>query len=114
MSLTLFVKARDYEPSKDKKSHIQEIKKGFAYMKVNSFLCWLLLFQIIVLVLISPSAFLTPLMVSRDFGVEVWRLSVSEMTFSAGACLEELLLLSGAGLTTGFILQLWQVYFMAY
>lgn len=34
--------------------------------------------------LISPSAFLTPLMVSRTFGTEVWRLTMSEMVYSFG------------------------------
>lgn len=85
ISLTAIVKARGYVRSVEKKSHLQEIQKGFAYLRDNPFVRWLLLFQIAVLILISPSAFLTPLMVSRTFGLEVWRLSASEMTFSAGA-----------------------------
>lgn len=42
--------------------------------------------------MISPAAFLTPLLVNRTFGEEPWRLAVNEMTFSAGAVLGGLLI----------------------
>lgn len=78
-------------------SHIEEIKEGFAYLKSNPFIKRLLLFMIVVAVLISPSAFLTPLMVSRAFGAEVWRLTASEMVFSAGAMLGGILIATWGG-----------------
>lgn len=62
-----------------------EIKNGFAYLANHQLIRRQLLFIVVVMILISPSAFLTPLLVSRSFGAEVWRLSVSEMTFSLGA-----------------------------
>ncbi|MCQ6563855.1 MFS transporter [Paenibacillus mendelii] len=67
------------------KSNLLDIKQGFVYLKNHTLLKRLLLFLFIVMILISPAAFLTPLMVSRSFGGEVWRLTASEMTFSAGA-----------------------------
>lgn len=70
---------------------------GFVYLKENSFVKRLLLFQIIVLFLISPSAFLTPLMVSRTFGMEVWRLTLGEMTYSAGTALGGILIVAWGG-----------------
>ncbi len=79
------------------KSSLHDIKMGFVYLKENSFVKRLLLFQIVVLFLISPSAFLTPLMVSRTFGMEVWRLTLGEMTYSAGTALGGILIAAWGG-----------------
>ncbi len=35
----------------------------------------------------TPVAFLTPLLVARSFGEEVWRLTANEVTFFAGSIL---------------------------
>ena len=78
-------------------SGILSMKQGFLYLKTDSFVRHLLLFQIAVLFLISPSAFLTPLMVSRTFGPEVWRLTASEMTYSMGSVLGGILITSWGG-----------------
>lgn len=66
-------------------SNYEVVRQGFIYIRKNSFIKSLLVFLIVVLLLSSPSAFLTPLMVSRSFGPEAWRLAVNEMTYSAGA-----------------------------
>ncbi len=63
---------------------LQALRTCFLYAKTHSFLWRLLVFQFLVLFLISPSAFLTPLMVSRSFGPEIWRLTASEMAYSLG------------------------------
>lgn len=65
-------------------TYIKEIKNGFIYLKDNLFIKRLLMYQLTILFLISPSAFLTPLMVSRTYGTEVFRLTASEMTYSLG------------------------------
>lgn len=78
-------------------SQLEEIGQGFRYVRENGFIFRLLIFQAAVMVLISPSAFLTPLLVSRTFGPEVWRLSISEMTFSAGAAAGGLLIAAWGG-----------------
>ena len=57
---------------KIKNSSLEDIRSGFRYLKENRFIKRLLIYQITILFLISPSAFLTPLMVSRTFGEEVW------------------------------------------
>lgn len=85
------------EKSTDKGSALQELKAGFAYLKGNPFIKKLLLFQLIILFCISPSAFLTPLMVSRTFGAEVWRLTASEMTYSLGMVCGGLLISTWGG-----------------
>lgn len=78
-------------------SQLGGIREGFAYLKNNSFVRNLLVYQITILFLISPSAFLTPLMVSRTFGPEVFRLTASEMTYSLGMVLGGLLITSFGG-----------------
>ncbi|MEQ2428237.1 MFS transporter, partial [Enterocloster hominis (ex Hitch et al. 2024)] len=78
-------------------SGISRLKQGFLYLKTDSFVRHLLLFQIAVLFLISPSAFLTPLMISRTFGPQVWRLTASEMTYSIGSVLGGILITSWGG-----------------
>lgn len=74
-----------------------DIREGFAYLKEHSLIRRLMLFQIAVLFQISPSAFLTPLLVSRTFGQEVWRLTASEMTYSLGMILGGLLITAWGG-----------------
>lgn len=95
--ITASVTVAPYEKRKQDNTYIQEIKAGFGYLKDNGFIRRLIIFQIAVLFLISPSAFLTPLMVSRRFGAEVWRLTASEMTYSLGMVLGGLLISSWGG-----------------
>lgn len=78
-------------------SALADIRAGFAYLKGNAFVRRLLRFQLTVLFLISPSAFLTPLMVSRTFGPEVWRLTASEMVYSLGMVLGGALIAAWGG-----------------
>lgn len=98
VGVTSTVRLKPYEKRiQGNNSHLEEIRKGFTYLKENRFIKRLLAFQLTVLFLISPSAFLTPLMVSRTFGPEVWRLTASEMTYSFGMILGGLLITSWGG-----------------
>ncbi|GGE63892.1 MFS transporter [Priestia taiwanensis] len=92
LNIPSFVKKKD-----EKQTTVQGVKEGFLYVKDNPFIKRLLLFLIAVMILISPAAFLTPLMVSRSFGPEIWRLTASEMTFSAGAAVGGLLISAWSG-----------------
>lgn len=78
-------------------SALADIRVGFAYLRTSAFVRRLLGFQLTVLFLISPSAFLTPLMVSRTFGPQVWRLTASEMTYSLGMVLGGALIAAWGG-----------------
>ncbi len=98
ISITAAIYIRPYERTeKSEGSSLKEIRKGFSYLKENRFIKRLLVYQLLILFLISPSAFLTPLMVSRTFGLEVWRLTASEMTYSLGMVLGGLLIASWGG-----------------
>lgn len=82
---------------KQNNTYVMEIKQGFAYLKEHRNIKRLLIYQIIILFLISPSAFLTPLLVSRTFGPEVFRLTMSEMTYSFGMILGGLFITTKGG-----------------
>ncbi len=76
---------------------METLKEGFSYVKHNKFVLYLLIFQMVSMFLISPSAFLTPLMIARRFGPEVWRLTFGEMTYSLGMVLGGILITSWGG-----------------
>ena len=69
-----------------------QMAEGVGYIKKNQDVCYLLFFEFVTMFFVTPSAFLTPLLVSRSFGKEVWRLTCSEMTYSLGMILGGLLL----------------------
>mgnify|MGYP002509738276 FL=1 len=79
------------------KSHAAKIREGIAYLKHHNFIRNLLIYQLLILFLISASAFLTPLMVSRTFGTEIWRLTMSEMTYSLGMIIGGVIITSWGG-----------------
>ena len=98
ISITAAIYIRPYERTERREgSSLKEIGMGFSYLNKNHFIRKLLVYQVIILFLISPSAFLTPLMVSRTFGTEVWRLTASEMTYSLGMILGGLLITAWGG-----------------
>lgn len=85
------------EKSEHKTSILHDVKLGLIYLKEHRYIMNRIIFLIAVMILISPSAFLTPLMVTRTFGADVWRLTVSEMTFSLGAVAGGILISSWGG-----------------
>jgi MFS transporter, DHA3 family, macrolide efflux protein len=68
----------------DQNSYFHDLREGFLYIKNHEFLKKFFLFCAVFLVLISPSAFLTPLQVTRSFGEDVWRLTAIEIAFAVG------------------------------
>lgn len=82
---------------KEQKPALDDIKSGFLYLRNNTFVKHQLIYLMVIAVLISPSAFLTPLLINRTFGADIWRLTVSEMTFSFGAVIGGVLIASWGG-----------------
>ncbi|MHC8666547.1 MFS transporter [Bacillus cereus] len=98
ISIMLIIQVEGHVNAENKqKSNLQGIKEGFSYLKENVFIKRLIVLLIIIMILISPAAFLTPLMVTRSFGAEMWRLTASEMTFSAGAAAGGVLIAAWGG-----------------
>lgn len=75
----------------------QDMKTTFLYLKEHVMIKYHLIYLFIVCFFISPAAFLTPLMITRTFGAELWRLSASEMIFSLGAVAGGILISSWGG-----------------
>jgi DHA3 family macrolide efflux protein-like MFS transporter len=68
-------------------SYFGDLVEGVKYIAHHAFVRWLLiLFGIVFLLIVAPS-YLTPLMVARTFGEEVWKLTVLEISFSVGMVL---------------------------
>jgi DHA3 family macrolide efflux protein-like MFS transporter len=64
--------------------YFDDLVAGVRYVVTHTFVRWVLsLFAVVFLVIVAPS-YLTPLMVVRTFGAEVWKLTVNELAFSIG------------------------------
>ena len=88
VAILLFIKVRPVVKEEQKSSRMksfgQKMKDGYAFLRKDIFMRRLLLFQFVVLFLISPSAFLNPLLVSTKFGGDVRLLSGAEAVYSLG------------------------------
>jgi DHA3 family macrolide efflux protein-like MFS transporter len=65
-------------------SYFSDLQQGFIYIKNHQFIKKFFIFYTFFFVLIAPAAFLTPLLVTRSFGQDVWRLTANEIAFSIG------------------------------
>lgn len=67
--------------------YFDDLVDGVRYVAQHAFVRWLLvLFAVVFLLTVAPS-YLTPLMIARSFGDEVWMLTVNELAFSVGMVL---------------------------
>jgi len=65
-------------------SYREDLVEGMRYIGGNPVVRWLLVvFAIIFLLTVAPS-FITPLLVARTYGTEVWMVTVLEIAFSVG------------------------------
>jgi DHA3 family macrolide efflux protein-like MFS transporter len=70
-----------------KTGYMEDLVEGMRYIASHAIVRWVLvLFGIIFLLTVAPS-FITPLMVARSFGGDVWMLTVLELAFSVGMLL---------------------------
>lgn len=65
-------------------SYFTDLVEGIRYAHGHHLVRWLLGLNAVVMVLVGAPSFLTPLMVARSFGDEVWKLTVLELSFSIG------------------------------
>src|SRR5690554_1336172 len=67
--------------------YFDDLVDGVRYIAHHAFVRWLLvLFAVVFLLTVAPS-YLTPLMIARSFGDEVWMLTVNELAVSIGMVL---------------------------
>jgi DHA3 family macrolide efflux protein-like MFS transporter len=64
--------------------YFRDLKEGLRYIRQHRFILRLILLSVGFFIAVSPTAFLTTLQVTRDFGADVWRLTAIEVAFLAG------------------------------
>lgn len=72
-------------------SYLGDLRDGLRYTFTHPIIRWALGVLAIVMLLGAAPSFLTPLMIARSFGEEVWMLTANEIAFSVG-------MLAGSGL----------------
>jgi DHA3 family macrolide efflux protein-like MFS transporter len=75
-----------------------DLALGLRYAASHSFVRWVLALYAVVFVLIVAPSYLTPLMIVRTFGAEVWKLTANEISFSVGMIIGGALLATWGGL----------------
>ncbi len=65
--------------------YFHDLKEGLHYVRDHELIKSILVFYAIFFFLVVPVALLTPLMVARSFGTEVWKLTVNEVAFFSGS-----------------------------
>lgn len=85
--LTLVPVARVLRSSAEPIGYFTDLVAGFRYVVGHPLIRWLLGLYAVVMVLAAAPSFLTPLMVARTFGEEVWKLTVLELSYSIGMML---------------------------
>lgn len=83
---------RDLGAGDERAGDFDELVSGLRYAASHTFVRWVLALYAMVFLLIVAPSYLTPLMIVRTFGVEVWKLTANEIAFSIG------LILGGAAL----------------
>jgi DHA3 family macrolide efflux protein-like MFS transporter len=79
--------ARIARSSDEKVGYFTDLVDGVKYIWTHAFVRWLLLLFAGVMLFAAAPAFLTPLMVVRSFGEEVWKLTALEVAFAIGMTL---------------------------
>ena len=84
---TIAVPTLDRAVNADKPSYFADLKDGISYIFTHDLVRWVMgIFGIVFLLTVAPSN-LAPLMIARNFGTEVWKLTVFEVSFSLGMAL---------------------------
>jgi len=63
----------------------KDMREGLSYTFRNPVLKSLILYYALAFFLVTPAAILTPLLVERSFGPEIWRLTANEIAWTAGS-----------------------------
>lgn len=65
-------------------TYFGDMREGINYIKNHGFIKIIFLFITIYFILIAPASFLTPLLITRSFGEDVWRLTAMSVVYSVG------------------------------
>ena len=70
--------------SKDKPAYFTDLREGMEYIFGNDLVRWVMAIYAIVFLLIVAPSNLSPLMLVRNFGSDVWLLTILELSFGIG------------------------------
>lgn len=71
-------------PGGERPGYLDDLRDGIRYVSAHRFVRWVLvLFAVVFILVVAPSG-LTPLMVVRTFGEEVWKLTALEVAYGVG------------------------------
>jgi DHA3 family macrolide efflux protein-like MFS transporter len=97
--------------------YLDDLRAGLAYIGQNRTIKVLFVFFAFAFFFATPVIFLTPLLVTRSFGDEVWRLTANEVTFFAGSIIGGAIMTAWGGFknhfrTIGLSCILWAILFV--
>ncbi|MCP2264070.1 MFS transporter [Promicromonospora thailandica] len=75
-------------------SYFGDLAAGVRYIGTNAPVRWLIILFALVMFLVGAPSYLTPLMVTRTFGDEVWKLTANELFWGGGMLLGGILMAS--------------------
>ena len=81
----LSVRSQRKQLEEGEKGVFKELRAGIRYTRHHPFIGRLLIIYAIFFFLVTPAAFLSPIMIARSFGPEVWRLTFNEIFWTGGA-----------------------------
>ncbi|MHB9031805.1 MAG: MFS transporter [Anaerolineae bacterium] len=105
VSLLLLLKTPPLPRAADEpgRGYLSDLKAGLAYIGRSPSIRTLFAFFGVAFFLVTPAAFLTPLLVTRTYGGEVWRLTANEITFFGGSIIGGFVLTAWGGFKNRFI-----------
>jgi DHA3 family macrolide efflux protein-like MFS transporter len=101
--LSIKIKIHDRATQAIESSHWQDFKAGLSYVVHHKIVMSLLVFFGFFMFSVTPAAILSPLLVARTYGSEVWRLTANEMAFSAGTVIGGLFVALWAGFNRRYL-----------
>ncbi len=120
VALLLVLKVQPFKRSEDslERGALSDLKAGLTYIRDNKAVKALFIFFAITFFLVTPVAFLTPLLVTRSYGPEVWRLTANEVTWFGGSVVGGIVMTLWGGFsnrfrTIGLSCIVWAVIFTA-
>lgn len=85
ITIMSIIKVERQNTTENTNSMISDIRAGIGYVLKHSELRKLIVFYAIAFILLTPAMVLSPLMVERTFGNEVWRLTANEIIWTIGS-----------------------------
>jgi DHA3 family macrolide efflux protein-like MFS transporter len=120
IGLLIMLKVSRFKRSEESlnSSGLNDLRAGLTYIWEHKTVRTLFIFFAVTFFLVTPVAFLTPLLVTRSFGSEVWRLTANEVTWFGGSILGGIVMTTWGGFknrfrTIGLSCIFWAVLFTA-